>query len=157
MEPIKKYRYKLIVEYDGSSYHGFQFQNENHIKTIEGQLQKAFKYFTQNEIEIFASGRTDSGVHAIAQTIHVDLSQKFSSHQIIMGLNFYLKDEEIAVIDAEIVAICRRFLYGMPVNETTLTLVKHELPQTFPEKILTEAGPVTVFNPGFPVHWHVDP
>ena len=46
--------------------------------------------------------------------------------------------------------------YRLPVNETTITLVKHELPQSFPEKILTEAGPVTVFNPGFPVHWHVE-
>ena len=103
MEPIKKYRYKLIIEYCGSNYHGFQMQHENHIKTIEGQLAKAFKNFTQNDVEIFASGRTDSGVHAIAQTIHVDLSQKFSSHQMIMGLNFYLKDEEIGVIDAEII------------------------------------------------------
>ena len=103
MEPIKKYRYKLTIEYDGSNYHGFQMQNENHIKTVEGQLVKAFKNFTQNQVEIFASGRTDSGVHAIAQTIHLDLLQKFSSHQMIMGLNFYLKDEEIGVIDAEIV------------------------------------------------------
>lgn len=103
MESIKKYRYKLIIEYCGSSYHGFQMQHENHIKTIEGQLAKAFKNFTQNDVEIFASGRTDSGVHAIAQTIHVDLAKKFSSHQMIMGLNFYLKDEEICVIDAEIV------------------------------------------------------
>ena len=46
--------------------------------------------------------------------------------------------------------------YRLPVNDTTITLVKHELPQTFPEKILTEAGPVTVFNPGFAVHWHVE-
>ncbi|MDP1576123.1 MAG: dihydroorotase [Cypionkella sp.] len=46
--------------------------------------------------------------------------------------------------------------YRLPVNETKLTLVKHEQPQSFPEKILTEAGPVTVFNPGFPVHWHVE-
>ena len=84
MEPIKKYRYKLIVEYDGSKYHGFQMQNENHIKTIEGQLTKAFKNFTQNDVEIIASGRTDSGVHAIAQTIHLDLSHEFSSHQMIM-------------------------------------------------------------------------
>ena len=103
MEPIKKYRYKLIVEYDGSKYHGFQMQKENHIKTIEGQLTKAFKNFTQNDVEIVASGRTDSGVHAIAQTIHLDLAHQFSSHQMIMGINFYLKDEEIAVIDAEIV------------------------------------------------------
>lgn len=46
--------------------------------------------------------------------------------------------------------------YRLPANSATLQLVKHEAPQTFPEKIFTEAGPVTVFNPGFPVHWHVE-
>ncbi|MEO6299121.1 MAG: dihydroorotase, partial [Paracoccaceae bacterium] len=47
--------------------------------------------------------------------------------------------------------------YNLPPNEARMTLTKHELPQSFPEKILTEAGPVTVFNPGFPIHWHVEP
>lgn len=47
--------------------------------------------------------------------------------------------------------------YRLPVNEGTLRLVKHDLPQTFPAKIMTEVGPVTVFDPGFPVHWHVEP
>jgi dihydroorotase len=46
--------------------------------------------------------------------------------------------------------------YRLPVNEGRLRLVKHELAQVFPDKIFTEAGPVTVFNPGFPVHWHVE-
>lgn len=46
--------------------------------------------------------------------------------------------------------------YRLPANSATLQLVKHEAPQIFPEKIFTEAGPVTVFNPGFPVHWHVE-
>ena len=46
--------------------------------------------------------------------------------------------------------------YRLPVNESRLRLVRHEQPQSFPEKIFTEAGPVTVFNPGFPVHWHVE-
>ena len=46
--------------------------------------------------------------------------------------------------------------YRLPANESRLRLVRHELPQTFPEKIMTEVGPVTVFNPGFPVHWHVE-
>ena len=46
--------------------------------------------------------------------------------------------------------------YRLPVNEGTLHLVKRTQPNAFPEKIFTEAGPVTVFNPGFPVHWHVD-
>ncbi|MES2916063.1 MAG: dihydroorotase [Pseudomonadota bacterium] len=47
--------------------------------------------------------------------------------------------------------------YGLPVNAATLTLTKRAEPCTWPEKILSEAGPVTVFNPGFPVHWHVAP
>jgi dihydroorotase len=45
--------------------------------------------------------------------------------------------------------------YGLPLNPTTLDLVRRDIPETYPDKILTEAGPVTVFNPGFPVHWHV--
>jgi len=47
--------------------------------------------------------------------------------------------------------------YGLPVNQTTLHLVKHQTAQTFPDKIFTESGPVTVFNPGFAVYWHVEP
>lgn len=46
--------------------------------------------------------------------------------------------------------------YRLPANEARITMVKHAAAQTFPEKILTEAGPVTVFNPGFPVYWHVE-
>jgi dihydroorotase len=46
--------------------------------------------------------------------------------------------------------------YGLPVNETRLRLVKQDAPQHWPEKIFTEAGPVTVFNPGYPVHWSVE-
>ena len=46
--------------------------------------------------------------------------------------------------------------YGLPVNNTTIQLEKRPEPCLWPEKILSEAGPVTVFNPGFPVHWHVE-
>ena len=45
--------------------------------------------------------------------------------------------------------------YRLPPNETRITLTKGPAAQ-WPEKILTEAGPVTVFNPGYPVHWHVE-
>lgn len=46
--------------------------------------------------------------------------------------------------------------YRLPVNQGSLRLVRHQAPQTFPDKIYSESGPVTVFNPGFPVHWHVE-
>lgn len=45
--------------------------------------------------------------------------------------------------------------YRLPANESRITLTKQADPQVFPEKIETGAGPVTVFNPGFPVHWNV--
>ncbi len=47
--------------------------------------------------------------------------------------------------------------YGLPVNEATLRLEKRAEPCLWPEKIASGTGPVTVFNPGFPVHWHVLP
>lgn len=46
--------------------------------------------------------------------------------------------------------------YRLPANEARITLAKQAEPQVFPEKIETGAGPVTVFNPGFPVHWTVE-
>lgn len=46
--------------------------------------------------------------------------------------------------------------YRLPANTARIKLVKHETAHAYPEKILTEAGPVTVFNPGFPLHWRVD-
>ncbi|MGB0926278.1 MAG: dihydroorotase [Pikeienuella sp.] len=45
--------------------------------------------------------------------------------------------------------------YRLPVNEATITLQRQSAPVAFPEKIETGAGPVTVFNPGFDLHWHV--
>jgi len=74
-----------------------------------------------------------------------------------MALLAHIFEEEAALHNLE--AFTSRNgagFYRLPVNHAKITLVKHELPQTFPEKILTEAGPVTVFNPGFPVHWHVE-
>ncbi|MES2664832.1 MAG: dihydroorotase [Pseudomonadota bacterium] len=46
--------------------------------------------------------------------------------------------------------------YGLPLTEARVILARHEAAHVFPAKILTEAGPVTVFNPGFPVHWYVE-
>ena len=47
--------------------------------------------------------------------------------------------------------------YRLPVNNAKIILSRHTEPQSFPDKIITEAGPVTVFNPGFPVYWHIEP
>lgn len=63
-------RYALVVEYDGSNYHGFQRQSG--YDSIQQQLEEALSKKLQENITVIASGRTDAGVHAIAQVVHFD-------------------------------------------------------------------------------------
>jgi tRNA pseudouridine38-40 synthase len=97
-------RYKLIIEYDGSSYCGLQKQIDISRKSIAEVLELAVFKLTQTEVKIIASGRTDAGVHALGQVIHFDLNKNFDCHKIVMGLNNYLRGEAVAVLDCEIVA-----------------------------------------------------
>lgn len=64
-EDIK--RIKLIVEYDGTNYHGFQVQNNAH--TIQAEIEKAILKLTGEKVSLTAAGRTDAGVHALGQVI----------------------------------------------------------------------------------------
>ena len=72
------------------------------------------------------------------------LAQIFDDHQRLGQLEAFTSGNGAA-------------FYRMPANTSTLRLVKHQTPQIFPDKILTESGPVTVFDPGFVVYWHVEP
>jgi len=94
-------RYKLTIEYDGTGYYGWQRQND--FKTIQGTIESAIKSFSGQEIELFAAGRTDAGVHAIGQIAHFDLDKEFPEWQITKAINFYLKDEGIVILDTKIV------------------------------------------------------
>ncbi len=64
-------RYKLIIEYDGTRYSGWQVQND--ARTIQGEIIKAVRdVFPTQTIDLQGSGRTDSGVHALGQVAHLD-------------------------------------------------------------------------------------
>jgi dihydroorotase len=74
-----------------------------------------------------------------------------------MALLAHVFEEEGALPRLEgFVSLHGAAFYGLPPNEGTLRLVRRESPHVFPARILTEAGPVTVFDPGFPVFWHVE-
>ena len=93
-------RYKIIVAYDGTNFKGWQIQNNS--KTIQGELEDALKIINNNKsIKIFGSGRTDSGVHAIAQVAHFDFDFKErSKFDLKNAINGNLPDE-IRIIDCE--------------------------------------------------------
>ncbi len=94
-------RYKCIVEYDGTNFCGWQIQENG--KTIQGEIEKAIKLFSGEDVTICTAGRTDSGVHALAQVFHFDLSKEYNVENIRGGLNFHLSTDAISVLSAEIV------------------------------------------------------
>ena len=67
-------RIKLIIEYDGSDYVGWQ--NQKNGKSIQGEIEKAFLELFNKKIKLSGAGRTDSGVHARGQVAHFDIDDK---------------------------------------------------------------------------------
>jgi tRNA pseudouridine38-40 synthase len=94
-------RYRLTVEYDGGPYRGFQAQGA--LPSIQGSLERAIFRFTGETLRIHAAGRTDTGVHATGQVIHVDLQKDWKPEVVVNAMNAHLVPEPIAVLDARLV------------------------------------------------------
>lgn len=95
-------RYKLILEYDGGSYVGWQRQENG--PSIQGALEAAAHALCGEKAAAHAAGRTDAGVHALAMTAHMDLAKEFQPDVVRDALNFHLKPQPIAVLEAQIVS-----------------------------------------------------
>jgi tRNA pseudouridine38-40 synthase len=79
-------RLKLIVAYDGAGFAGWQSQS--HRKTIQDDLERAFQRVTSKRLRVHGAGRTDAGVHALAQCAHVDLADcRLAAAQWVAALN----------------------------------------------------------------------
>lgn len=100
-------RLKLLVQYDGSGLHGWQAQQE--IPTVCGKLEKAFRelgvFGPGDPLVMVAAGRTDAGVHAWGQVVHVDVPKKMPLIKYLDGLNRFLPASirvvRVAEVDAE--------------------------------------------------------
>jgi len=92
-------RYKITFSYDGSNFHGYQVQPK--LRTIQGELERAVSYLNrQTKTSVQSSGRTDGGVHALAQVAHFDLSIEIPEYKIKEGLNTLLPND-IHIIKVE--------------------------------------------------------
>ena len=89
---------KLILEYDGTNFSGWQVQPG--LRTIQLELESALKKLTTEDIRPVVSGRTDAGVHAFGQTVSFQTSSSHSPFVFLKGLNALLPDD-IAVIKSE--------------------------------------------------------
>ncbi len=111
-------RYRLKVEYDGGPFAGFQAQAT--LPTIQGEIERAIVAFCGEAVRISAAGRTDAGVHASGQVIHLDLTRDHAPATVMNAINAHLVPAPIAVVAAQIAppdfharfsAIGRRYLY----------------------------------------------
>ena len=92
-------RFKLILEYDGAPFVGWQRQ-ENGLSVQEALDGALFAMTTERAIA-HGAGRTDAGVHALGQVAHVDLEREWKPFRLAEGLNALLQPHPIAVVKAE--------------------------------------------------------
>jgi tRNA pseudouridine38-40 synthase len=113
-------RFRLLIEYEGTRYHGWQFNPQ--VKTIQGELLNACQQlFNTVKVELYGSGRTDAGVHALGQVAHLDVATQMHPATIVQRLNAVLP-YDIHIINAEACdpgfharhsAIARSYVYAI--------------------------------------------
>jgi len=89
--PATLVRIALVVEYDGTHYHGSQLQSG--LPTIQGEIEEALRKLTGVKSRVKAAGRTDAGVHAEGQVFSFSTQASLSLKTFITGLNYYLPDD----------------------------------------------------------------
>jgi len=89
-------RFKTVVEYDGTNYHGWQFQPN--AATIQGEIEKALEKIFHIRIPVYGAGRTDAGVHACGQVAHIIAPWNHPTENLKRALNTILP-EDICVKD----------------------------------------------------------
>jgi tRNA pseudouridine38-40 synthase len=92
-------RYKIIVEYDGAPFVGWQLQEKD--LSVQGALMAAIEAFSGEKVIVQGAGRTDAGVHAIGQVAHFDLSTERETDTVRDAINAHLRPHPVAVLSAE--------------------------------------------------------
>jgi tRNA pseudouridine38-40 synthase len=92
-------RYKLTIEYDGAGLVGWQRQANG--PSVQEALETALLRFCGESVGVTGAGRTDAGVHALAQTAHVDLARRTPPDVVRNAINFHLRPAAISVLAAE--------------------------------------------------------
>ncbi len=92
-------RYKIVIEYDGTPFSGWQWQDN--APSVQRVLVEALEAFSGEKVAVQGAGRTDSGVHALGQVAHFDLAKDHAIDVVRDALNAHLRPHPVAVISAE--------------------------------------------------------
>lgn len=124
-------RYKLTLEYDGTPFNGWQKQD--HGQSVQGVVEDAARKFlgTGDAVEIFCAGRTDAGVHARGQVVHLDLPTARDAFNIRQGISNLMLPHPVSILTVEEVApdfharfdaVRRHYLYRIVNRSSRLAL-----------------------------------
>ena len=90
-------RYALKVEYHGAPFSGWQRQNDR--PSVQGVIEAALAKLENRSHTIAAAGRTDAGVHGLAQVAHCDLDKDWEPFRLSEALNFHMKPAPVSIVD----------------------------------------------------------
>lgn len=93
MEEAQQQTFKLVIEYDGSAFHGWQRQTKD--RTVQETIEKALSVMTREKVTLIGSGRTDAGVHAIGQSAGFTTRSRLDARTFFNGLNSLLPDDVV--------------------------------------------------------------
>lgn len=122
-------RYKLVIEYDGAPFCGWQLQDNG--VSVQGALEDAVKAICGERVRVHGAGRTDAGVHALGQVAHMDLGKEWPPEKARDALNAQLRPDPVSVLaceraaedfDARFSATARHYLYRIVNRRSPLAL-----------------------------------
>ena len=91
--------FKLVIQYDGTDFHGWQ--NQDGLRTVQGELERALSLIEGRKVHVYGSGRTDAGVHAEGQVASVQIEREISPHKLRAAINGNV-DKDVRVLHAEV-------------------------------------------------------
>ncbi|MFC0282673.1 tRNA pseudouridine(38-40) synthase TruA [Camelimonas abortus] len=127
-------RYRLVIEYDGTGYVGWQWQGNG--RSVQQAVEEAIIRFAGEHPRVQCSGRTDAGVHALGQVAHVDLSREWRTDTVRDALNAHLRaaGDRVAVLSAHLAppqfdarhsAVKRHYMYRI-INRRAPAALDHD-------------------------------
>lgn len=153
-------RYFAVVSYRGTSFCGWQKQTVSKLPSIEETIEKVISRILSNETKIYGSGRTDAGVHALAQTFHFDSDKELDVKRFMNSLNELLP-EDIRILSVEKVsddfharfsAISKTYLYKIRNSKVSNPFsfnLEYTLGQTLDVEKMVEASKLFIGEHNF--------
>lgn len=92
-------RYKITIEYDGTDFCGWQKQDN--APSVQQSIEEAIFKFSSEKVDVVGSGRTDTGVHALAQVAHFDLTKEYPAEEVLGAINFHARPNKLCILECQ--------------------------------------------------------